>query len=67
MGTTQSIAIQLESSDGITSLENQKVLRVPLAGQNSLSIPLRTRAYSAIGNASAGTVSANITATITYL
>lgn len=66
-GTAQNIAVQLESGDGVTPLGNQKVLRVPLAGKNSLSIPLRTRAYSAIGNASAGTVSANITATITYL
>ncbi|MTC69584.1 fimbrial protein [Providencia sp. wls1914] len=67
MGTAQNIAVQLESGDGAIPLGNQKVLRVPLAGQNSLIIPLRTRAYSAIGNASAGTVSANITATITYL
>ena len=67
MGTAQNIAVQLESGDGMTPLGNQKVLRVPLASQNSISIPLRTRAYSAIGNASPGTVSANITATITYL
>ncbi|UBX50605.1 type 1 fimbrial protein [Providencia alcalifaciens] len=67
MGTAKNIAVQLESGDGASPLGNQKVLRVPLAGKNSLSIPLRTRAYSAIGNASAGTVSANITATITYL
>ncbi len=56
-----------ESRDGTTPLGNQKVLRVPLGGKNSLSIPLRTRAFSALGNASAGSVSANITATITYL
>ncbi|MTC56391.1 MULTISPECIES: fimbrial protein [Providencia] len=67
MGTAKNIAVQLESGNGITPLGNQKVLQVPLSGQNSLSIPLRTRAFSALGNASTGTVSANITATITYL
>ncbi|HFD6682397.1 TPA: fimbrial protein [Providencia alcalifaciens] len=66
-GTAKNIAVQLESGDGTTPLGNQKVLRVPLGGKNSLSIPLRTRAFSALGNASTGSVSANITATITYL
>lgn len=66
-GTATNIAIQLQSGDGATPLGNAKMLTVPTNGQPLVSIPLRTRAFSSLGNGTAGTLSANITATITYL
>ncbi|MBS0925976.1 type 1 fimbrial protein [Providencia sp. JGM181] len=66
-GTAANIAIQLQSGDGATPLGNTKVLTVPTNGQSLVSVPLRTRAFSSLGNGTAGTLSANITATITYL
>lgn len=66
-GTATNIAIQLQSGDGAMSLGNTKVLTVPTNGQSLVSVPLRTRAFSSLGNGTAGTLSANITATITYL
>ncbi len=56
--------MQLQS-DGATPLGNQKILQVPLNGQSDVAIPLRTRAVSMAGNVVAGSISANITATIT--
>lgn len=67
LGTAQNIAVQLQSGDGATPLGNQKILQVPLNGQSDIAIPLRTRAVSMAGNVVAGSISANITATITYL
>ncbi|ENR5392893.1 fimbrial protein [Providencia rettgeri] len=67
LGTAQNIAVQLQSGDGATPLGNQKILQVPLNGQSDVAIPLRTRAVSMAGNVVAGSISANITATITYL
>ncbi|HHR6080514.1 TPA: fimbrial protein [Providencia alcalifaciens] len=66
-GTATNIAIQLQSGDGATPLGNTKVLTVPTNGQPLVSVPLRTRAFSSLGNGTAGTLSTNITATITYL
>ncbi|MEQ5138292.1 fimbrial protein [Providencia alcalifaciens] len=66
-GTATNIAIQLQSGDGATPLGNTKILTVPTNGQPLVSIPLRTRAFSSLGNGTAGSLSANITATITYL
>ncbi|HHR6130554.1 TPA: fimbrial protein [Providencia alcalifaciens] len=66
-GTATNIAIQLQSGDGTTPLGNTKALTVPTNGQSLVSVPLRTRAFSSLGNGTAGTLSANITATITYL
>lgn len=66
-GTATNIAIQLQSGDGATPLGNSKVLTIPTNGQPLVSIPLRTRAFSSLGNGTSGTLSANITATITYL
>jgi minor fimbrial subunit len=66
-GTATNIAIQLQSGDGTTPLGNTKELTVPTNGQPLVSVPLRTRAFSSLGNGTAGTLSANITATITYL
>nr|WP_314265921.1 fimbrial protein [uncultured Moellerella sp.] len=67
VGTAKNIALQLQSADGRAVLGNQKILQVPINGQSSISIPLRTRAFSAGGNATPGSISSNITATITYL
>ncbi|EPQ5228905.1 fimbrial protein [Providencia stuartii] len=67
LGTAQNIAVQLQSGDGDTPLGNLKILQVPLNGQSDIAIPLRTRAFSAAGNVVPGSISANITATITYL
>ncbi|MGG4664730.1 fimbrial protein [Providencia vermicola] len=67
LGTAKNVAVQLQSDDGATPLGNLKVLQVPLNGQPDIAIPLRTRAYSAVGNVVPGSISANITATITYL
>ena len=67
LGTAKNIAVQLQSNDGVTPLGNLKVLQVPLNGQPDITIPLRTRAYSAVGNVVPGSILANITATITYL
>ncbi|EHZ6873788.1 type 1 fimbrial protein [Providencia rettgeri] len=67
LGTAQNIAVQLQSGDGATQLGNLKTLQVPLNGQSDIAIPLRTRAFSMAGNVVAGSISANITATITYL
>lgn len=66
-GTATNLAIQLQNGAGTTPLGNQKILQVPLNGQPDINITLRTRAYSAAGNVSPGTILANITATITYL
>ncbi|HHR6223750.1 fimbrial protein [Providencia alcalifaciens] len=66
-GTATNIAIQLQSGDGATPLGNSKVLTIPTNGQPLVSVPLRTRAFSSLGNGTSGTLSANITATITYL
>ena len=66
-GTAKNLAIQLQNGNGTTTLGHQKILQVPLNGQTSINIPLRTRAFSSLGNATPGTVLANITATITYL
>ncbi|WPA92397.1 fimbrial protein [Providencia zhijiangensis] len=66
-GTATNIAIQLQNGAGTTPLGNNKVLTVPTNGQALVSIPLRTRAFSSLGNGTAGTLSTNITATITYL
>ncbi|MEY0174798.1 fimbrial protein [Providencia rettgeri] len=67
LGTAQNIAVQLQSGDGATPLGNLKTLQVPLNGQSDIAIPLRTRAFSMAGNVVAGSISANVTATITYL
>lgn len=67
LGTAQNIAVQLQSGDGATQLGNLKTLQVPLNGQSDVAIPLRTRAFSMAGNVVAGSISANITATVTYL
>ncbi|EJD6476128.1 MULTISPECIES: fimbrial protein [Providencia] len=66
-GTAKNLAVQLQNGNGTTALGNQKVLQVPTNGQANINIPLRTRAFSSLGNATPGTISANITATITYL
>lgn len=66
-GTAANIALQLQNQDGSIPLGNNKVLTVPTNGQTIVSIPLRTRAFSVTGNGTAGTLSTNITATITYL
>ncbi|MBP6121595.1 MULTISPECIES: fimbrial protein [Providencia] len=66
-GTAKNIAVQLQSNANATPLGNNKVLQVPLNGQTSISIPLKTRAFSFKGNAVPGSISANVTATITYL
>ncbi|BBG60846.1 MULTISPECIES: fimbrial protein [Providencia] len=66
-GTATNIAIQLQNSSGTTPLGNNKVLLVPLNNQTTINIPLRTRAFSSVGNVVPGSISANITATITYL
>ena len=66
-GTAKNVAIQLQTGDGVTPLGNLKVLQIPLNGQNNTVIPLRTRAFSSAGNVVPGSVSANITATVTYL
>ena len=67
LGTAKNVAVQLQNGDGTTALGNLKVLQVPLNGQSDISIPLRTRAFSSSGNVVPGSISANITATITYL
>ncbi|AXH63185.1 MULTISPECIES: fimbrial protein [Providencia] len=67
LGTAQNIAVQLQSGDGATPLGNLKTLQVPLNGQSDIAIPLRARAFSMAGNVVAGSISANVTATITYL
>lgn len=67
LGTAKNIAVQLQSDDGVTPLGNLKTLQVPLNGQSDIAIPLRTRAYSAVGNVVPGSILANITVTITYL
>ncbi|EPL6454563.1 fimbrial protein [Providencia rettgeri] len=67
LGTAKNVAVQLQSNNGVTPLGNLKVLQVPLNGQSDIAIPLRTRAYSAVGNVVPGSILANITATITYL
>lgn len=66
-GTAKNLAVQLQNGNGTTALGNQKVLQVSTNGQANINIPLRTRAFSSLGNATPGTISANITATITYL
>lgn len=66
-GTAKNLAVQLQNGNGTTALGNQKVLQVSTNGQATINIPLRTRAFSSLGNATPGTISANITATITYL
>ncbi|AWS49699.1 MULTISPECIES: fimbrial protein [Providencia] len=66
-GTAKNLAVQLQNGNGTTALGNQKILQVPTNGQANINIPLRTRAFSSLGNATPGTISANITATITYL
>ncbi|WP_272663046.1 MULTISPECIES: fimbrial protein [unclassified Providencia] len=66
-GTAKNLAVQLQNGNGTTALGNQKVLQVPTNGQANINIPLRTRAFSSLGNTTPGTISANITATITYL
>ncbi|NBM54476.1 fimbrial protein [Proteus sp. G2669] len=67
-GTAKNIAVQLqnENSNGLIPLGNQKSLYIAVNGQSSVNIPLRTRAFSKLGNATPGTVSAKITATIVY-
>ncbi|WP_337226176.1 hypothetical protein [Proteus terrae] len=67
-GTAKNIAVQLqnENSNGLIPLGNQKSLYIAVNGQSSVNIPLRTRAFSKLGNATPGTVSAKITATIIY-
>lgn len=67
LGTAKNVAVQLQNGDGSVLLGNQKVLQVPLNGQTDVTIPLRTRAFSSLGNVVPGSISANITATITYL
>lgn len=66
-GTAKNLAVQLQNDNGTTALGHQKVLQVPTNGQANIDIPLRTRAFSSLGNATPGTISTNITATITYL
>ncbi|MEQ5667010.1 fimbrial protein [Providencia alcalifaciens] len=66
-GTARNLAVQLQNGNGTTALGNQKVLQVTTNGQTNINIPLRTRAFSSLGNVTPGTNSANITATITYL
>ncbi|WP_369309575.1 fimbrial protein [Providencia rettgeri] len=67
LGTAKNVAVQLQSNNGATPLGNSKALQVPLNGQSNIAIPLRTRAFSTVGNVVPGSISANITATITYL
>lgn len=66
-GTAKNIAVQLQNSNGKIPLGNQKLLYIAVNGQSTVNIPLRTRAFSKLGNATPGTVSAKITATIVYL
>ncbi|MCW2256704.1 minor fimbrial subunit [Providencia alcalifaciens] len=65
-GTANNIAIQLQNGDGSSPLGNQKTLTANVTNQVA-TIPLRVRAFSVAGNAIPGSISANITATITYL
>ncbi|EKT57153.1 fimbrial protein [Providencia burhodogranariea] len=65
-GTATNIAVQLQNGDGSIPLGNQKILTASVTNQEA-TIPLRTRAFSVSGNAIPGSISANITATITYL
>ncbi|MGJ3354845.1 fimbrial protein [Providencia sp. Je.9.19] len=66
-GTATNIAIQLQSINDTVMLGNNKTLTIPTNGKSLVTIPLQTRAFSVLGNGTAGTLSANITATITYL
>ncbi|WP_193016394.1 fimbrial protein [Proteus sp. FME41] len=68
-GTAKNIAVQLQNknSNGLIPLGNQKSLYIAVNGQSSVNVPLRTRAFSKLGNATPGTVSAKITATIVYM
>ncbi|QCJ68625.1 type 1 fimbrial protein [Providencia heimbachae] len=66
-GTAKNIAIQLQSNSASLPLGNTKGMQLPLNGQTNIDIPVKVRAFSANGNAVPGSISANVTATITYL
>ncbi|HIE0436245.1 TPA: fimbrial protein [Proteus mirabilis] len=67
-GTAKNIAVQLQNknSNGEIPLGNGKNLYIAVNGKPSVTVPLRTRAFSKLGNATPGTVSAKITATLIY-
>ncbi|MEY1273555.1 fimbrial protein [Proteus mirabilis] len=67
-GTAKNIAVQLQNknSNGEILLGNGKNLYIAVNGKPSVTVPLRTRAFSKLGNATPGTVSAKITATLIY-
>lgn len=65
-GSARNIAVQLETADGGTPLGNKKTVVAAVSNQTA-KVSLRTRAFSATGNVSPGSISANITATIVYL
>lgn len=67
-GDGKNIAVQLQNknSNGEIPLGNGKNLYIAVNGKPSVTVPLRTRAFSKFGNATPGTVSAKITATLIY-
>lgn len=66
-GTAKNIAIELQNGSNSEPLGNSKTLEVSLYGLSSVNIPLRARAYSELGGGTPGSISANVTVTITYL
>jgi len=64
-GTSNPLAVQLQSGDGTLALGNNKTWQRQVTG-NTVTYDLRTRAYSGAGAVNPGTIGAVVVATFTY-
>ena len=64
-GTSNPLAVQLQSGDGTLALGNNKTWQRQVTG-STVTYDLRTRAYSGAGAVNPGTIGAIVLATFTY-